>query len=79
MNSDTLEHVAKHELGHALGLGHANYKNTLMSPNVDEIITKISACEIASVKYVNNWKFGKDDKVGSSSALAEEGFKCKKK
>lgn len=28
-----------------------------MSPNVDGIITKISACEIASVKYANNFQF----------------------
>ncbi|HET7642233.1 MAG TPA: M57 family metalloprotease [Nitrososphaeraceae archaeon] len=44
LDKETLEHVTKHEIGHALGLGHANFKDTLMSPNVDEIITKISTC-----------------------------------
>ena len=53
LDTRTLEHVAKHEFGHALGLGHAKFKNTLMSANVDEVITKVSACELESVKYAN--------------------------
>ncbi len=77
LNTPTLEHVTKHEFGHALGLGHANFKNTLMSPNVDEIITKISACELDSVKYANSWKFSEND--DSPYPVDEEGFKCKKK
>jgi hypothetical protein len=60
-----------------LGLGHANFKDTLMSPNVDEIITKISAWEIASVKSANSWKFSKND--NSPHTLDEHGYKCKKK
>jgi len=77
LDKGTLEHVAKHEIGHALGLGHATFKGTLMSPNVDEIITKISACELASVKYANSWKFDKED--NSPHPIDKDDFKCKKK
>ena len=77
LDTRTLEHVAKHEFGHALGLGHANFKNTLMSPNVDEIITKVSACELESVRYANQWKVF--DKDNSPHPLDDYGFKCKNK
>ena len=77
LNLPTLEHVTKHEMGHALGLGHANFKNSLMSPNVDEIITKMSACELASVKYANHWKFIDND--DSPHPLDDGAYKCKKK
>src|SRR5687768_2840754 len=77
LDKRTLEHVSKHEIGHALGLGHATFKGTLMSPNVDEIVTKISACELESVKYANSWKFNKNDK--SPHSLEKDDFKCKKK
>src|SRR5215218_4279251 len=77
LDTPTLEHVAKHEFGHALGLGHANFKNTLMSPNVDEVISKVSACELESVKSANHWKFVNND--NSPHPLDKEGFKCKKK
>jgi hypothetical protein len=74
----TLEHIIKHEIGHTLGLGHANFKDTLMSPNIDEIITEISSCEINSVKYANYWKFiDNDDSPNYRSE--DHSFKCKKK
>ena len=76
LDKQTLEHVAKHEFGHALGIGHAEFENSLMSPNVDETLTKISACELESVKYANSWKFIDDE--DSPQPLDEEGFKCKK-
>jgi len=50
-----------------------------MSPNVDEIITKISACELDSVKYANSWKFSEKDDAYSTDPIDEEGYKCKKK
>ena len=76
LNKPTLEHVAKHEFGHALGIGHAKFDNSLMSPNVNEVITKMSACELESVKYANSWKFIDDD--DSPHPIDEEAFKCKK-
>jgi hypothetical protein len=77
LDKRTLEHIVKHEFGHALGLGHANFKNTLMSPNVDELITKVSACELESVRYANQWKIL--DKEDSPHHLDNHGFNCKKK
>ena len=31
LNKNIIEYIAKHEFGHALGLGHANFKESLMS------------------------------------------------
>ena len=47
-----------------------------MSPNVDEVITKMSACELESVKYANSWKFIDDEDY--PHPIDEEAFKCKK-
>jgi hypothetical protein len=49
-----------------------------MSPNIDEIITEISACEVDSAKYANYWKFiDNDDSPNYNSE--DYSFKCKKK
>ncbi len=47
-----------------------------MSPNVDEIISKISACELASVKYANHWKFIDND--DSPYPVDEEAISARK-
>jgi predicted Zn-dependent protease len=57
LNQTMLEHILKHEIGHAMGLGHSQFPQSIMYPIVDEGVMEISRCEIDAVKDANNWKF----------------------
>ena len=65
-DTKTIEQIAKHEMGHALGLGHANFGGNLMTELVNDGTGTIDECEIKSVYEANQWKL----KDGSASAYA---------
>jgi hypothetical protein len=56
INAGAVEQIAKHEVGHALGLGHANFDGDLMSPLVQPTPAPIPVCDINAVREANSWK-----------------------
>ena len=62
-DTKTIEQIVKHEMGHALGLGHANFQGNLMTALVNDGSGTIDDCEIKSVNEANQWKL----KDGSNS------------
>ena len=55
-NTGGLGQIAKHEFGHALGLGHTNYEGNLMSPAVSPDPQPVPACVVQGVIEANRWK-----------------------
>lgn len=55
-NSGGIIQIAKHEFGHALGLGHANFDGNLMSEAVSPEPSPIPACAVQGVTEANRWK-----------------------
>lgn len=56
IDESELEQIVRHEIGHVLGLGHANFDDSIMFENIDTITRNISDCEINGVIVANHWK-----------------------
>ena len=55
ISSSELEVIAKHEIGHAYGIGHTNFVDDLMSPILTgSINTAISQCDINAIEEANS-------------------------
>jgi Matrixin len=52
-SSSQLESIAKHEIGHAYGIGHTNFIGDLMSPVLAYSSTDISQCDINGIEEAN--------------------------
>jgi Matrixin len=65
-----IETIAKHEIGHALGIGHSNLISDLMYPVISRRTnTDISDCDIHAVSEANSWKLQESSNDNSNSDL----------
>ena len=68
-NSGGLEQITKHEFGHALGLGHANFDGDLMSAAVSPSPVPIPACNLVGVLQANRWRLIDGDRKPARPAI----------
>lgn len=52
LNNRQLESIIRHELGHALGLGHTNVKNDLMNPIINTYFNSISFLDLTALLHI---------------------------
>jgi Matrixin len=65
--SNNIEQIAEHEMGHALGLGHANFVGDLMFPIANFQTGGISQCDVSAVLEANHLKM-----VGSDTSVSPQ-------
>jgi predicted Zn-dependent protease len=52
-----IKQIAMHEIGHTLGIGHANFIGDIMAPAINYEKVAISKCDVNAVLSANQWKF----------------------
>lgn len=62
-NPSQIEQITLHELGHVLGLDHANFRGNLMTERVDIGSPTISSCELEGVNIANEWRVSNADEM----------------
>jgi hypothetical protein len=60
-DTKTIGQVAKHEMSHALGLGHANFDGNLMAEKINDRTAIVSDCETKALIEANFWKLGESE------------------
>jgi Matrixin len=75
--SDNIEQIAEHEMGHALGLGHANFVGDLMFPIANFQTGGISQCDVSAVLEANHWKLSGSDTTMSPQMPQANYIECR--
>jgi len=76
LNTDQLKQIAMHEIGHTLGLGHANFKGDLMSPRINDELHAISKCDISGIISTNQWEGSASGNVVAQYNPQEDRVSC---
>jgi hypothetical protein len=76
-NIDQVDEIVRHEIGHALSLGHTDEIDDLMTATVNDI-KSIDSCHVAAISEANSWAFDSIGDLDSAipNAVSPQEFVC---